>query len=244
MRELASDNLRQRLREVGLRATPARIAVARSLMIATEPLTRLEIGSSGISVAEECRRAYRFKNGEVHGGRRDQWGRNPLHSPSKVQRIQAGHAHRAFGPSLEERGRRGDWDQHVPWSKTDDFPGSRPPCHEIPGRTSKLPTILRESISTNQRCFAYFRISSALDLQGGWMSATTLGVTNKRPQSLQGRRGTLIPICCALTVGVLHALRTPQMISGCPNRSATLRRSFSRDTANLARKPIAETLVG
>jgi len=47
-------------------------------------------------------------------------------------------AHRACGPSLEERGRRGGRDQHVPWSKTDDFPGSRPPCHEIPGRTQNI----------------------------------------------------------------------------------------------------------
>jgi len=46
MRELPSDNLRQRLREVGLRATPARIAVARSLMIATGPLTHLEIADN------------------------------------------------------------------------------------------------------------------------------------------------------------------------------------------------------
>jgi len=95
-------------------------------------------GSSGISVAAECRRAYRFKNGEVHGGRRDQWGRNPLHSPSKAAFSPVFSDHRAFGPSLEERGRRGGRDQHVPWSKTDDFPGSRPPCHEIPGRTSLL----------------------------------------------------------------------------------------------------------
>lgn len=41
-----SDRLRQRLRDVGLRVTPARVAVARSLMMATGPLTHLEIADN------------------------------------------------------------------------------------------------------------------------------------------------------------------------------------------------------